>query len=57
MQLYNTLTKTIDEFVPVDGNIIRPYITTLISEICAAISKKTYWRSFCATAVMMYAVS
>ena len=25
MQLYNTLTKTIDEFVPVDGNIIRMY--------------------------------
>ena len=25
MQLYNTLTKTIDEFVPVDGKIIRMY--------------------------------
>lgn len=25
VQLYNTLTKTVDEFVPVDGNIIRMY--------------------------------
>ena len=52
MKLYNSLTRTKDDFKPHTPGKVEMYTTSLTSATCAAISWRTCWKSTSAMPAM-----